>query len=269
MHAETIPGFELYHQGDTGHAIVLLPGLCGSKMELGLIPALLIAANHTVAIPIIEGYSSHAGFTEFSHWLECVNMVCNDLRSNHQSISIVGMSLGATLALGTEARFKNIDNLVCLSSTLKLDGWSIPWYHSLLKLAYQIGFRRWVYHETEPFGVKDLRLRHIIAKAVSMNHVSSLGAAQLPARHIYQSLELMTWTRKHLSEVTSNLLVIHSTDDDTASIKNAHEVLNNVQSSIKESLWVQNSYHMISVDNEKQEVANKVKSFLDTVLTQQ
>ena len=266
MFVEAIPGFELFHQGESGHVIVLLPGLCGSKMELGPIPAVLIKDGHTVAIPIIQGYTTHTGFTDFEEWMKDVNEVCIRLRKTHQSISIVGMSLGSTLALAVEAQYKNIDNLVCLSTTLQLDGWAIPWYHPLLKIVYEIGFGNWIYHEAEPFGVKDNRLRKVIARAVSMNHVSSLGAAQLSAKHLYQSLQLMVWTRKHLASVNSNLLVMHSEEDDTASIKNAYEVLAKVSSPNKRSSWLKNSYHMISVDNEKGQVANKVSSFLNLML---
>ena len=257
---------ELFNQGTNGHAAVLLPGLCGSKLELGLIPNLLISEGYTVTIPSISGYSAHTGFSPFELWIDSVYRFCSELRETHQTLSIVGMSLGSTLALATTAKYQGIDNLVCLSTTLQLDGWAIPWYDHLLKLAYQLGFRNWIYQEVEPYGVKDARLREVIKRAVRMNHVSALGAAQLPADHLYQCLKLMDWTKSHLTKVQCNLFLMHSTEDDTASLKNAQEVLSKVGSKIKRSSWVSNSYHMISVDYDKERVAKETSQFLNEML---
>jgi carboxylesterase len=258
---------ELFNQGNNGHAVVLLPGLCGSKLELGLIPNQLTQNGYTIAIPSVPGYSAHAGFAPFELWIDSVHRFCSEFRTTHNSLSIVGMSLGSTLALATSAKYQEVDNLVCLSTTLQLDGWAIPWYDHLLKLAYQIGFRNWIYQEVEPYGVKDARLREVIKRAVRMNHVSALGAAQLPADHLYQCLKLMDWTKKHLTSVKSNLFIMHSTEDDTASLKNAQEVLSKISSDIKQSSWVTNSYHMISVDYDKERVAKETLEFLNTMLS--
>ena len=258
---------ELFNQGHNEHAIILLPGLCGSKLELGLIPNLLIEGGYTVAIPSIPGYSAHTGFSPFELWIDSVHRYCSELRNSHKTISIVGMSLGSTLALATSAKYQAIDNLVCLSTVLQLDGWAIPWYDHLLKLAYQLGFRNWIYQEVEPYGVKDVRLRQVIQRAVRMNHVSALGAAQLPADHLYQCLRLMDWVKKQLSKVNCNIFLMHSNEDDTASLKNAQEVLSKVFSREKRSTWVTNSYHMISVDNDKEQVALETRQFLDEMLT--
>ena len=59
---------------------------------------------------------------------------------------------------------------------------------------------------------------------------------------------------------------MHSTEDDTASLKNAQEVLSKVGSKIKRSSWVSNSYHMISVVYDKERVAKETSQFLNEML---
>ena len=71
--------FEAFYQGHTGHAVILLPGLCGSELEMGAIPRLLKQSGHTVAIPRIPGYSAHTGITNYSEWIESVDVVAQNL----------------------------------------------------------------------------------------------------------------------------------------------------------------------------------------------
>jgi carboxylesterase len=38
--------YETFYQGNSGHAVLLLPGLCGSELEMGAIPRLLRQSGH-------------------------------------------------------------------------------------------------------------------------------------------------------------------------------------------------------------------------------
>jgi carboxylesterase len=142
------------------------------------------------------------------------------------------------------------------------DGWSVPWYYPLLSFIYRIGIRNWHYKESEPFGVKNKELRRHIRKAVEANSVSELGAAHLPAKHLYQSLRLVKDAKKNLHEIKTNTLIIHAIDDETASPKNPDLILDSISSETRRVIWLGNSYHMITVDNEREIVANEVINFI-------
>jgi len=259
---EPFERYETFYQGNTGHAIILLPGLCGSELEMGPIPRMLRQANHTYVIPRILGYSAHTGITEYPVWIDAVDNLVTDLSATHDSVSIVGLSMGATLALSVAGRNNTIRGLALLSPVLLFDGWSVPWYYPLLSVIYRLGIRNWHYKESEPFGVKNKELRRHIQKAVMANSVSELGAAHLPAKHLYQSLELIKDAKNNLSEVNSDTLIIHAIDDETASPKNPEMILAKIQSEVRRTIWLGNSYHMITVDNEREIVANEVNNFL-------
>jgi carboxylesterase len=94
------------------------------------------------------------------------------------------------------------------------------------------------------------------------NSVSELGAAHLPAKHLYQSLRLIDEAKNSMSYVTSDALIIHAIDDETASPKNPDMILAKIKSEIRRAIWLGNSYHMITVDNEREIVANEVSNFL-------
>jgi carboxylesterase len=254
--------FEAYHQGASGHAVILLPGLCGSELEMGALPRLLKQSGHTYVVPRILGYSAHSGFARHSEWTDAVEQLVHDLEKSHHSVSIVGLSMGATLAMSVAARHHSIVSLCLLSPVLFFDGWAIPWYHPLLSLVCRLGIRNWYHKETEPFGVKNIELRKHILKAVLANSVSELGAAHLPARHIYESMSLIDSTIKNMKDVVSDTLIIHAIDDETASPRNVEAITKSISSQTKRVIWLGNSYHMITVDNEREIVTNEVNNFI-------
>ncbi|MBT8584090.1 alpha/beta fold hydrolase [Polynucleobacter paneuropaeus] len=264
--AEQPDRYETFYQGNTGHAVVLLPGLCGSELEMGAIPRLLKQSNHTYTIPRIKGYSAHTGLTGYQEWIDSVDQLVTDLSQTHDSISIAGLSMGATLALAVAEQNSKVHSLVILSPVFLFDGWSVPWYYPFLALLYKIGIRNWHFKEREPFGVKNIELRRHIQKAVMANSVSELGAAHLPAVHLYQSLELVKATKKELSSITADTLIIHAVDDETASPKNPEIIIDRISSETCRMIWLGNSYHMITVDNEREVVANEVNNFINQTI---
>jgi len=264
--AEQPDRYETFYQGNTGHAVVLLPGLCGSELEMGAIPRLLKQSNHTYTIPRIKGYSAHTGLTGYQEWIDSVDQFVTDLSQTHHSISIAGLSMGATLALAVAEQNSKVHSLVILSPVFLFDGWSVPWYYPFLALLYKIGIRNWHFKEREPFGVKNVELRRHIRKAVMANTVSELGAAHLPAVHLYQSLELIKATKKDLSSITADTLIIHAIDDETASPKNPEIIMDRISSETCRMIWLGNSYHMITVDNEREVVANEVNNFINQTI---
>ncbi|MEA9600333.1 alpha/beta fold hydrolase [Polynucleobacter sp. AP-Sanab-80-C2] len=254
--------YETFYQGNSGHVVILLPGLCGSELEMGVIPRLLRQSDHSYVIPRIPGYSAHTGLKDYQEWIETVDQLVYDLNSSYKSVSLVGLSMGATLALAVSERNANIKCLSLLSPVIFFDGWSVPWYYPFLSFIYKLGVRNWHYKESEPFGVKNKDLRRHIRKAVMANSVSELGAAHLPAKHLYQSLQLVAATKKNLEDITSDVLIIHAIDDETASPKNPDFLISKIASETCRVIWLGNSYHMITVDNEREVVANEVIKFI-------
>ncbi len=257
--------YESFYQGSSGNVVILLPGLCGSELELGTIPRQLKKINCSYVIPRISGYSAHTGISPCENWIEQVDDIIIALKKNYKTVSIVGMSMGATLALAVAERNDGIDGLVLLSPVLFFDGWSVSWYQPLLKFIYAIGFRNWHHKETAPYGVKNRELRRRIEKSVKNNEVSELGAAHLPAHSLYQALRMIGDVKRNLHEVVVPLFIIHSVDDETASPKNPDLILKEVSSDIRKIIWLGNCYHMITVDNEREIVVNETINFITQI----
>ena len=75
-------------------------------------------------------------------------------------------------------------------------------------------------------------------------------------------LKLSKNVRQNLKKVTCPVLCIHSKYDNLSSPKSAKIVLAGVSSDIKQYVELNDSYHMVLYDNEKDFVMNTVKEFL-------
>ena len=255
------------HAPQGGHAVVLLHGLCGSALELGSVHKALRNNGFAVCSPSIPNYSADAltdsGVTpDWKAWCAFVEGEISRLKGEYKSVSICGLSMGATLALALAARTQSLSSIVLLSPVLYYDGWSIPWYHGLLALACRLGWRNWTYKECDPYGIKNLAMRKRVANALKKDGVAAVGAAELPARQLLAAQRLMRHVRGHLPRVRARTLVIHSVDDETASPRGAETIMAHVGAETRRVIWLGDCYHIITVDNEREIVTNEAVQFL-------
>lgn len=66
-----------------------------------------------------------------------------------------------------------------------------------------------------------------------------------------------------MKEVISPILIMHSKDDDLTSVKSAKFVYNNINSAKKELFILNDSYHLMLYDNDKDFVFDKSVEFLN------
>lgn len=248
------------------HAVILLHGLCGSNLELGSIPKALKKANCSVIDMQIPHYS--AGLIESGvtpNWMDwCVQVESKIvmLKEEYKTVSLCGLSMGATLALAVASRSRDILCIVLLSPVLRYDGWSIPWYHRLMNIPYCCGCRNWTYKESDPYGIKNFEMRRRVAATLKKEGVAAVGAAAIPARQLWTAQKLMKYVRHSLPLVNTGTLVVHSIDDETAAPRNAEMILENISSEVRKGVWLGDCYHIITVDNEREIVTNEAVQFI-------
>jgi len=242
---------------------ILIPGLNGSGLELGQLPRFLENNGHKVLIPEIDGYLYGSTPKKFETWISQIDSLLDRQFEHYEYIHIGGISMGATLALAVASQRTDLANLILMSPVLKYDGWSVPWYRPLLDFFYLLGVRNWKYVEREPYGVKNAELRRRIGEKFKTSEVSDMGAATITARHLHEAIGLMTFADVHLHSVNNRMLIIQSVEDDTCSVWSAKEILKYANSELRRIIWLGNSFHIVTIDNEREIVLNEVLRFLD------
>jgi carboxylesterase len=262
---QTIPRHVRLEAGE--YAVLALHGLRSTPLELQPVLKSLHAAGMTVFAPHMPGYgfSNEPETGPWQQWLTEALAHFDELASKHRQVAVCGLSMGATLALAVAAARKDrISALAAFSTTLYYDGWNTPWYRFLRPLGYYTPLRnKIVVREKDPFGIKNLRLREWIARQVASGPLSAIGATTLTLPALHQAEGLMRHTRKHLHEIVAPGLILHSSHDDVASLKSATMVQRRIRANDVRLVQLHDSYHMITLDNEREHVAALTVNFFN------
>ena len=253
------------------HAVLALHGLLGNPLEMQFVGKKLQRAGYSVTIPLISGYGYSSGqsqsyrTTRSEDWYDEVQRQFDLLKRQYETVSITGLCIGAVLALRLASeRPTEVTALSLLATTLAYDGWSIPKYIFLLPLAYYTPARYFYsYKERYPFGIKNENLRKWIAREMAVHTSSAAGASRLSAEGIFQAHRLIKQVKNKLARVACPTLIMHAEEDDVATPKSADLVEATISSTIKKKIILHDSYHIITLDNEKERVASETVRFFD------
>lgn len=245
------------------HAVILFHGLSSTPLEFKHLAKTIHKAGFTVCVPVLEGYSIGTKEMPMESWIDAALAVFDQFSGQYEQVSVGGLSMGATLAAAVCVRRTHVQTLILLSITLNYDGWTIPRYHFLLDLLYFTPLRRlWRYKEAEPFGLKNETLRKRIARAMAKHHLSEIGPSSITLSALFEANRLRRAVKKQVGQIQSDCCIIHAVDDDTAGPMNAVFVRDHIASQYIRFVMLDNSYHMITSDNERDVVAREVVTFL-------
>ena len=176
-----------------------------------------------------------------------------------------GLCIGGTLSLSIAAELGDeVAALTLLSTTLWYDGWAMPWYRPFRYLGYIWPIRYWyTYNEREPFGLKNEQLRRWVAREMAHKDASMVGASRLNLPAIQEAERMIAAVKKTMSRITAPAIIIHAVEDEVASPRSAHYIAEHIGSRTVESVMLHNSYHMITVDNDREQVASDTIRFFD------
>jgi carboxylesterase len=254
-------------------AVVLLHGLCSTPDELLTVQSALRTNGYAVHPLSIDGYSFDAEAplqraAPFERWLDAIEAQVKTLRRQHDRVMLIGISAGSSLALGAAIRCgRDVDALVLMSTTLRFDGWAIPRTQFLLPLAFYTPLGRlWQYRERPPYGVKNERVRAWIERELRHRKVSRAGSSVIGVGHLREHDRLIRHVRRNLNRVQcDNVLALHAQQDEVASVANLDILARGLRCRAFRTVVVANSYHMITIDNDRQQVVRETMAFADAV----
>lgn len=254
-------------------AVLLLHGLCSTPDELRSVESSLRSLGYAVQPLAIDGYSFDAAATvqaatPFEEWIDTIERRIDALRETHERVMLIGISAGASLALGAAVRCgKRVDALVLMSTTLQFDGWAVPKLHFLLPvMLYTPLGRFWKYTERAPYGVKNERVRAWIERELRTRRISSAGSSIIGVSHLREHDRLLRHLRKNLSKVVcGSVLALHAREDEVASVANLGILAQELGCGAFRSVVLGNSFHMITIDNDRQQVVRETVEFAASI----
>ncbi len=245
------------------NAVLLIHGLTGSPFELKYVAKKLHKAGFTVKAPCLAGHGTSIEDlkkTRWQDWYRTVYTTFLETKKEYHSVSVAGLCMGALSALYLAFEVQeDVSSIALLSTTLSYDGWSLPWYRFLLPVSYYPPFKYfYTFSEREPYGLKNERMRRQIEIALKDD---SIAYSEFPAQCIHELFRHIKMVKKILPKVTTPTLILHALEDDLASVKNANYVHKHIGSSIIRKVLLDDSYHMLPLDNQKDLVAEEMINF--------
>lgn len=259
--------FELKHTTPPQEAVLLFHGMTGSPFELKKYGQYLHSLGYDVYSYCLPGhgdYSQNILKVTYNDWLDAAYFQFESIKKKYNKVFVGGLCMGAVLCLAIAIKYKEkVAGIIALSTTLYLDGWRMPWYSFLLPIGISTLIRfYYLYPECEPYGIKNKKKRYIVKKLLGKSEVA---LDYFPMTCIYELLKLSKYVRNKLKLISVPILLIHSNEDDLTSKKSALDVYNAVSSLNKEIIFLDNSYHMLLYDNEKDFVYKSTSSFINSL----
>lgn len=249
---------------DATTGALLIHGLGGTQYDLGPMHRALRRAGvetHALTLPGHGGQPEDLVPVLAEQWMDTVTQAYDELSARYETFHVVGMCMGALLALAVcERRQHAKGRLIALSAPVYIDGWSTPWYRFLRHAVYRIpGLpARMRVEEDEPFGIKNDLVRAIVK--AKFERGDNFHYRWVPLACIRQVDRLRRWVLRGAHRIGCPTLVVHAREDELTSLRSADFLIGAIADT--RHVVVENSYHMICVDNDREQVMTSVLEFL-------
>ena len=241
-----IPGCEpLFLEGGST-ACLLLHGFTNSPYEMQLLGKFLNRKGYTVSIPLIPGHGTSPRDLKrrkWTEWYETSKTELFELRKKYKKVYVMGFSMGGSLALHLAAHYE-VNGIVALAPVLYLKN----------KFSFLSHYIHFFFPYTKKFTGPDLKA-----------DVQTISYDKFPVKSLSELLKFSTHLKNDLCDIYSPLLIIYAKCDHVVNNKSSTDIYNNVSSKNKRILELENSYHIITLDIEKEKVFREILKFLDVV----
>jgi carboxylesterase len=238
----------------SGLSALLIHGLSGTPYEMRLLGERLNAAGVRVHGVRLAGHGAgpeELGEVTHANWYESVVDGFERIRGYDEPNVVIGLSMGAVLAarLAIDQR-EAVSGLVMLAPAFYLPFWTRTALR-LLRPAINVSNQIYI-RQQGGSDIHDAAARRI--------HPSN---RLMPLRAALNLIELSDQVRARLPELVQPTLVIHSRRDHRCPFgKNAEFLMNHLGCADKRLVGLEESFHVITVDSERERVAQETLDFI-------
>jgi carboxylesterase len=226
-------------------------GFTGTTQSMRYLGDFLANAGHlTVVGPRLKGHGTSVedmARSSAEDWIRSAEAGLQTLQERCSKIFTIGLSMGGTLSLYMAAMHPE-----AIRGAIPINGALFVNNPDLAGLAFMAG---------APDAVPG------VGGDIKKAGVSELAYADVPVPAIRQIYALMSVTRELLPRVKCPILVMQSRDDHVVVPDNAPFIIENVAAEDKRLLWLENSYHVATLDHDKELIARETLKFILTHLS--
>jgi carboxylesterase len=245
-----LPGSEPVFLKQSKNGLLMLHGFTASPYEFKDFSKDFVSDGFSLSIPLLSGHGKKVEDLKnclWYQWFEDAKNALFELRKNCEKVFVVGQSMGGTLALHLAAHYQ-VEGIVLLAPGLflKQKGSSF--------LPFLSTFKNYLNKKEGP----DIKNNFSRAKAVAFD--------KTPLKGIIELKQLFSHVEKDLPEVYAPTLLFHSLEDHVIDYRSSEFIYKHISSKNKRILTLKNSYHVLTLDNEKNIIKKETKKFISRLL---
>lgn len=245
MDIKILEGAEGYSLGTGPVGALFCHGFSSSPQNMRLLADYLAERGIAVRAPLLPGHGTtwqDLDTKSNEDWFSTIETAFHELSAECDEVFLVALSFGAALALDLAARHPDkVAGIVTLAGFVESKDprrFLSPIIRRLVASVPGVGN-----------DIANPELREIVYDRVPMN------AAHFMLRQLKRA-------RMGMPSVTAPILVMHGRNDHTVSPSNARLIHDTVGSKDKELVWLERSYHVVTLDHDRDEVFERTHRFI-------
>jgi carboxylesterase len=208
-----------------------------------LLSEILQKHGFTIHIPLLPGHGTsekHLKKIKWEQWYDAAKKELFQLRKTCKKVFIIGFSMGGSLAMHLAAHYE-VNGVVALAPGLFLR-------NRFARLAGPLS----------PFWWYSLKVSGPDIKA----DVKTMSYSKIPLKSIRELLRFFKHLKNDLCDIYSPVLIIYARDDHVIHPKSAKFIFDHISAKKKKIVELRNSYHIITLDYDKETVFKEVDQFI-------
>jgi carboxylesterase len=238
-------------QEEGSHGVLLLHGFGDTPQTLGLLARRLRKSGYGVLAPLLPGHGrtmESFGKSRASDWIAAAKDAYLDMRARHETVSVVGLSMGGALAVLLAGEHNEIPALILIAPYLGMP--------TLLRLA---AATHWLWGRV----AGEVNARNLQSIRDPIEREKNLAYGTVTGRELHELSKVVRRARKALTDVRSPTLIVQSREDPRCPPDVAKFALSALGSAEKQLVWTEGAGHIITVDYGRERVFGEVERWLD------
>lgn len=231
--------------------ILLIHGFTGTTSGMKSLMDYFISLNYNIECPRLSGHGTKKEDligVKYGDWISDAETAYYTLKKRAKKIFVIGLSMGGALTLILASKFKDIKGIVLINNAL----------------VYNFGMD--VQFKLIPLLRFVIKNAKGVASDIKDPNEKEIAYYEIPIEGAKQFYETLKRAKKVLNEIRTPALIFKSLEDHVIPIKSAKYTYNKINSLQKELIWLNNSYHVATMDYDKNIIIEKSAKFIDNIL---
>ncbi len=238
---QVLRGAEHFYLQGSEIGVLISHGFMGTPQSVRYVGEELAKYGYSVYAPRLKGHGTdHYDLEKCKHedWFASLEEGYLFLREKCTKLFVIGQSMGGTLTLQLANKYSDIDGIILINSAL-----SIPTLEYLK-------------------GQNDIRFIDEEEPDIKAKDVHEITYKKAPVKSIQELQELMEVTPALLASITQPVLAMKSRIDHVVPPENTEFIINNIGSVDKKLITLLNSYHVATMDLDKDILVKESHQFI-------